>query len=165
MSAGDSPRSGSTSLVENETWFQRRLNLPCGAGRPEYRERHPRLNCALERTGHTDRGPAERPCVHTPKSAMPVVLRRWRVVGRGGGRSNCDSGALRSVRPAIRRLSLRRLPVTSVSALSADCVCRASAFVDAGRDHRDADNAVQAFVKGGADDDVGVLVGLFVGCG
>ena len=31
----------------------------------------------------------------------------WRVVGRSCGRSNCDSGALRSVRPAIRRLSLR----------------------------------------------------------
>ena len=84
----------------------------------------------------------------------------WRVVGRSGGRSNCDSGALRSVRPAIRRLSLRRLPASSVSAVRLRLPRRVG-VVDAGRDHRNADDAVQAFVEGGADDDVGVLVGLF----
>src|SRR6185312_9359539 len=34
-------------------------------------------------------------------------------------------------------------------------------IVDAGRDDRDADDAVQAFIEDGADDDVGVLVRLF----
>ena len=51
----------------------------------------------------------------------------WRVVGRSGGCSNCDSGARRSVRPSIWRLSLRRLPASSVSAV--DCVCGAASVL------------------------------------
>jgi hypothetical protein len=37
--------------------------------------------------------------------------------------------------------------------------------VDACRHHRDADDAFQAVVEGGADDDVGVLVRLFSNAG
>ena len=37
--------------------------------------------------------------------------------------------------------------------------------IDAGRDHRHADDAFQAFVEGGADDDVGVLVDLLADAG
>ena len=38
---------------------------------------------------------------------------------------------------------------------------RHTGVVDAGRHYRDADDAFQAVVEGGADDDVGVLVCLF----
>jgi hypothetical protein len=38
---------------------------------------------------------------------------------------------------------------------------RYAGVVDAGRYHRDADDAFHAVVEGGADDDVGVLVRLF----
>ena len=37
--------------------------------------------------------------------------------------------------------------------------------VDAGRHHRNVDDAFQAVVEGGADDDVGVLVRLFSNAG
>src|SRR6202795_2092090 len=40
----------------------------------------------------------------------------WPAIGRSGGLSNCcGSGALRSIRSAMRRLSLRSLPASSVS--------------------------------------------------
>src|SRR6266403_3093049 len=65
------------------TWKRvalRRLSWPCGAGRREYRECFPRLNCARERSGRTDRDPAEPRRAHIPKSALPVAL-------QGGGPS------------------------------------------------------------------------------
>jgi len=66
----------------------------------------------------------------------------------------------------MRRLSLRSLPASSVSELSAGCVWRAGAeIIDAGRHYRDADDTFQAFIESGADDDVGVLVGLFANAG
>src|SRR5262249_275053 len=42
---------------------------------------------------------------------------------------------------------------------------RRTGVIDAGRNHRDADDALQAFVEDRADDDVGVLVGLFADAG
>ena len=42
---------------------------------------------------------------------------------------------------------------------------RHAGVVDAGRYHRDADDALQGVVEGGADDDVGVLVRLFSNAG
>jgi hypothetical protein len=44
-------------------------------------------------------------------------------------------------------------------------LARHAGVVDAGRHHRDADDAFQAVVEGGADDDVGVLVRLFPNAG
>src|SRR6202035_1024194 len=52
--------------------FLRRLSWPCGAGRPGYRERFLRSNCAQERSGRTDRGPAEPYGTHIPNSGFPV---------------------------------------------------------------------------------------------
>src|SRR6266850_8223895 len=49
----------------------------------------------------------------------------WRAVGRSCGLANCGGGALRSIRSAVRRLSLRSLPASSVSELSAGCLWRA----------------------------------------
>ena len=43
-------------------------------------------------------------------------------------------------------------------------VCR-TGVIDPGCHHRDADDALQALVEDGADDDVGVLVGLFTDAG
>src|SRR5205823_6795844 len=37
----------------------RRLSWPCDAGRPGCRELFPRSNCAQERRGRSDQGPAE----------------------------------------------------------------------------------------------------------
>ena len=42
---------------------------------------------------------------------------------------------------------------------------RHTGVVDAGRHYRDADDAFQAVVEGGADNDVGVLVRLFSNAG
>ena len=80
-----SRRSGLLPALGNRLlWFLRRLSWPCGAGRPGYRERFPRSNCAQERSGRTDRGPAEPHGAHIPKSAMeltdsePTGMRRAR---------------------------------------------------------------------------------------
>jgi len=80
--------------------------------------------------------------------------------------SNCVSGALRSTLSAMRRLSLLSLPASSVSKLSAGCVCRAGPRLSMPvATTEDADDTFQAFIEGRADDDVGVLVGLFAVCG
>ena len=42
---------------------------------------------------------------------------------------------------------------------------RRAGVIDAGGHYRDADDAVQAFVEGSADDDVGILVGFFADAG
>ena len=44
-------------------------------------------------------------------------------------------------------------------------LARHAGVVDAGRHHRNADDAFQAVVKGGADDDVGVRIRLFSNAG
>src|ERR1700757_2171063 len=44
-------------------------------------------------------------------------------------------------------------------------LARRAKIIDAGRYHRDADDTFQAFIESGADDDVGVLVGLFANAG
>ena len=69
-----SRRSGLLPALGNGLlWFLRRLNWPCGEGRPGHRERFHRSNCAQEGSGRTDRGPLEPHGAH-----IPVAL-------RGGG--------------------------------------------------------------------------------
>src|SRR4030081_32024 len=78
-----SRRSGLRPVLGNELlWFLRRLSWPCGAGRPGYRERFPRSKCAQERSGRTDRGPAEPHGAHIPKAL------------RGGGPSGGAADSL-----------------------------------------------------------------------
>src|SRR5256885_7007923 len=76
-----------TGTWKRVTLFLRRLSWPCGAGKPGYRERFPRSNCAQERSGRTDRGPAEPQGAHIPKSALLVAL-------RGGGPSDVAADSL-----------------------------------------------------------------------
>ena len=62
--------------------------------------------------------------------------------------------------------SSRILPASSLRAFSAGLGVRAhTGIIDAGRHHRDADDAFEAFVEGRADDDVGVLVDLLADAG
>jgi len=130
-----------------------------------YRERLPRSNCTQERSGRTDRGPAEPHGAHIPKSALPVALRGGGPSGGAADSLIAGSGALRSIRSAMRRPSLRSLPASSVSELSAGCVWRA------GQDYRCRSppprrgRYLPGFHRKWRDDDVGVLVGLFANAG
>src|SRR6202158_5384160 len=77
-----------------------------------------RTFCSIELRTAEERPYGSRPC----GAAWPAYSGRpsgWRAVGRGGGLSKCGSGALRSIRSAMRLLSLRSLPASSVSELCA----------------------------------------------
>src|SRR4030088_3065024 len=83
-----SRRSGLLPALGNELlWSLRRLSWSCGAGRPGCEEGFPGSNCAQERSGRTDRGPAEPHGAHFLKSALPVAL-------RGGGPSGGAADSL-----------------------------------------------------------------------
>ena len=143
----------------------RRLSWPCGAGRPEYRE------CFLDRIARReDRPYGSRPCgaAWRAYSEFGVAGRPsgWRAVGRSGGLSNCGGGELRSIRSAMRRLSLLSLPASSVSELTAGCVSCAGARLSmpvATTETRTIPSRLSS--KDRTDDDVGVLVSLFANAG
>ena len=141
----------------------RPLSWRRGAGRPGYRERPRRAHCARER-GRRD-GAAELPRgAHTPGPALPVVPRDDAAAGGAAGFllaegvrcARCDRRCAGRHCAAFRRVGRGRFHRQRL---------RRVGIVDAGRHHRDADDAFEAFVKGGADDDVGVRVGLFANAG
>jgi len=84
------------------------LAVPCR--KPEIS----RTLCSIDWRNGREAPYGSRPCephsAHVPKSALPVAL-RGKAVGRSGGFSK--SGALRSIRSADARLSLRSLGVIS----------------------------------------------------
>src|SRR5204863_481704 len=86
-----------------------------------------------------------------------------RSAGRGGGRRHAHVDALG--RNALVLLDAHLIRAQLLRQLRDPRLrCRRrplqANMVDAGRNHRNADDAFEAFVEGGADDDIGVLVDL-----
>ena len=88
----------------------------------------------------------------------------WRDAAAGAGRAlrlraatllgGNAAGCRRAASGSVRRRAVSRLRPG-----------RGRDMVDAGRHHRDADDAFEPLVEGGADDDVGVLVDLLADAG
>ena len=136
----------------------RRLSWPCGLGRPVYREPF------LDQVAHSGGATA---LIEASRSRMARIFRNrfaspvsgWRAAAEGrtlslGRRCACRSGRLcdgsRSEPYGKFRQRARWL---GPAHRSRDYQCRSH--------HGDADDTFQACIEGGADDDVGVLVGLF----
>jgi len=133
---------------------------PCRAGRLGYRERFPRSNCAQERSGRTDRGPAEPHGAHIPKSGAAGRPSGWRAVGRNGGplylRQRCTT-----LDPIGDATAVVAQPAgeSSVSGLFRWLRLARRAKIIDGRSPPPRRRTIPSrlSLKSGADDDVGVL--------
>ena len=134
------------------------LRWPYGAGMPGYRER-PHHNCAQRERRKT--------ALHSSfarifrngrcRSSFGVAGRRPLLWSFGLERQRRTPDPFGDAMAVIAQLAHEFLQCTFRRLYPV----RRTGVIDAGRHHRDADDAIQAFVEGGADDDVGVRIGLF----
>ena len=156
---------------------------PLRRGRDEgaRRRRLEGLRLAAAGSGNSDGFGCDRPDRHVLDRGDRQHCRRHR---RLRGRLRSPPGRARSrgggvpARPPLRALDplghallvgaqlLRQLGKPQLGLPRLRCRPRCcGGVVDAGRHHRDADDAVEGLVEGGADDDVGVLVDLLADAG